>query len=73
MPYLVANGTAPLAICTGHEFQVVCVDVNTSLGIVASGSLGKSHCMISRIEISSFSSEDGVAIQIVRYLWYAPV
>ena len=29
-----------MAICTGHEFPIVCVDVNASNGIVASGSLG---------------------------------
>ena len=63
MHYLAANGTAPLAICTGHEFPIVCVDVNTSLGIVASGSLGRSRSMISRNEVSSFSSEDEVTIQ----------
>eukprot|EP00794_Sanderia_malayensis_P007276 gene7276-8087_t len=34
-----AHATAPLALCTGHEFPIVAVDVNASLGIVASGSV----------------------------------
>ena len=32
-----------MAICTGHEFSIVCVSVNASLGIVASGSLGENY------------------------------
>lgn len=31
---------SPLAILTGHEQPVVCVDVSASLGIVVSGSQG---------------------------------
>jgi len=34
------NGSTPIAICTGHELPVTCVDVNTSVGIIASGSVG---------------------------------
>lgn len=31
---------SPLAILTGHEQPITCVDVNSSLGLVVSGSQG---------------------------------
>ena len=34
------DNPSPLAILTGHEQPVVCVDVNASLGLVVSGSQG---------------------------------
>ena len=34
------DNPSPLAILTGHEQTVVCVDVNASLGLVVSGSQG---------------------------------
>ena len=37
----VGHGSTPIAICTGHELPVTCVDVNTSIGLIASGSVGK--------------------------------
>ena len=32
---------SPLAILTGHEQPITCVDVNVSLGLVVSGSQGQ--------------------------------
>ncbi|XP_012557946.1 neurobeachin isoform X1 [Hydra vulgaris] len=33
------HGSTPITICTGHQLPITCVDVNTSLGIIASGSI----------------------------------
>ena len=33
--------STPVSICTGHDLPVACVDVNSSLGIIASGSVGE--------------------------------
>lgn len=36
----IGDNPSPLAILTGHEQPVVCVDVSASLGLVVSGSQG---------------------------------
>lgn len=38
--FLSGDNPSPLAILTGHEQPVVCVDVSASLGLVVSGSQG---------------------------------
>ena len=43
---LLGVGSTPIAICTGHELPITCVDVNTSIGIIASGSVGKNFCSV---------------------------
>jgi len=37
---LSGDNPSPLAILTGHEQPVVCVDVSASMGLVVSGSQG---------------------------------
>lgn len=36
---------SPVAILTGHEQTVICVEVSASLGLVVSGSQGKGSCV----------------------------
>jgi len=42
------HGSTPIAICTGHELPITCVDVNSSIGIIASGSL-EGACLLHSI------------------------
>jgi len=57
------NGSTPIAICTGHELPVTCVDVNTSVGIIASGSV-EGVCLVHSLSGELLRSLKGPSVCI---------